>query len=112
MGHTTCEPVFRLCLAESANSTMISASARSPKLLQLQGVRHPAQGLRDAVPGRSPAAPLLPGAASESPEVPCADTTQQLCQNKAAGWERQPAARARETVSQGRTLLSREQSLF
>lgn len=71
MGHTTWEQVFSSRLAESANSTTISASARQePKAFAAAGSEAPTQGRRDASaspPGRDPAVPPPTKAASEIP---------------------------------------------
>lgn len=60
MGRSTWEQVFRLCLAESANSTMISASARQePKAFAAAGSeasRSRAQGCGAWLQPRDPAA--------------------------------------------------------
>lgn len=61
-------------------------------------------------PGRSPETPPLTRAASESPEVPCADTQNSSAKTRLLGGSEDPA-RARETVN-SRTSLSLEQSLF
>lgn len=103
--------MFRLCLAESANSTMISASARQqPKAFAAAGSEASRQGRRDAVPGRSPETPLLTGAASESPEGPVLTPPNSSVKTRLLGGSEDPA-RARETVN-SRTSLSLEQSLF
>lgn len=110
MGRTTWEQVFSSRLAESANSTTISASARQePKALA--AAPSEAAGWRPR--GRS--GPSANNGCFRSPRLRPRRLPKDALRwlrgaAPAAGWKRWPAARARETRDRARTSASLRQS--
>lgn len=110
MGRSTWEQVFRLCLAESANSTMISANARQkPKAFAAAGSEASHSRAQGCSAWPQPSEPSLTRAAQKAHKCPVLTHKTALSKQ---GWEQRPAARARETGNHGRTWLSLEQPLF